>query len=414
MIKKINLLLLLLCSMVTMAQQSTSSPYSFYGIGDIKFKGTAENRLMGSISMFPDSTHVNIQNPAAYPSLNLTTYTVGGSFNSSRLNSFYGNEKAQRTTLDYMAVGIPMKKMGLGFGLIPYSAVGYRIRNTDPDGTIHRYNATGGLNKVFVGFGYKINNNLSLGADLQYNFGRIETVGIEKIPEVQLGSQEVNTSDLSGVNFDLSLMYKRKINSKIDGYASLILSPQSNLTSKNTRVVSTVLYSDVFDPQNYDVFDPIYSKNTIKLPAKATIGFGAGHAKKWMLGTEFTFQQTSKFGNRYNDIQNVEYKNAFRYSLGGYYIPNYASFSNYLKKITYRGGFRYEDTGMKINNETIRDYAFSAGMGLPLGGAFSNLNLGVEYGRRGTAKALLIEENYTNVILSVSLNDRWFIKRKYD
>lgn len=414
MIKKINLLLLLLCATVTIAQQSTSSPYSFYGIGDIKFKGTAENRLMGSISVFPDSTHVNIQNPAAYPSLNLTTYTVGGSFNSSRLNSFYGNEKAQRSTLDYMAVGIPMKKMGLGFGLIPYSAVGYRIRNTDADGTVHRYNATGGLNKVFVGFGYKINANLSVGADLQYNFGRIETVGIEKIPEAQLGSQEVNTSDLSGVNFDLSLMYKRKINSKLDGYASLILSPQSNLTSKNTRVVSTVLYSDVFDPQNYDVFDPIYSNNTIKLPAKATIGFGAGRSKKWMLGTEFSFQQTSKFGNRYNDIQNVEYKNAFRYSLGGYYIPNYASFSNYFKKITYRGGFRYEDTGMKINNETIRDYAFSAGLGLPLGGAFSNLNLGVEYGRRGTAKALLIEENYTNVILSVSLNDRWFIKRKYD
>jgi len=69
---------------------------------------------------------------------------------------------------------------------------------------------------------------------------------------------------------------------------------------------------------------------------------------------------------------------------------------------------------MEIKNETIRDYAFTAGLGLPLGGTFSNLNLGVEYGRRGTAKALLIEENYTNVILSLSLNDRWFIKRKYD
>jgi hypothetical protein len=51
---------------------------------------------------------------------------------------------------------------------------------------------------------------------------------------------------------------------------------------------------------------------------------------------------------------------------------------------------------------------------LPLGGAFSNANVGVEFGKRGTKKASLIEENYTNLLLSLSLNDRWFIRRKYD
>lgn len=414
MIKKINLALFLLFSIVTIAQQSTSSPYSFYGIGDVRFKGTAENRLMGGVSVFPDSIHVNIQNPASYASLNLSTYTVGGSFNSTRLNSYYGNEKAQRSTLDYLAVGIPMKKMGFGFGLIPYSSVGYRIKNKDAQGVVNRYNASGGLNKVFLGFGYKVNPNFKVGADIHYNFGNVETIGIEKIPDVQLGTQEVNTSELSGVNINLSAMYQRKINAKIDVYGSLVYTPESNLSSKNTRVNSTVLYSEIFDPQNVDESAAIESRNTIKMPTKIAFGFGVGQSKKWMLGNELTFQQSSKFGNRYNDLVNVKYKNAFKYSIGGYYIPNYTSFSNYLKKITYRGGFRYEQTGMVIKNESINDYAFTAGLGLPLGGAFSNLNIGVEYGRRGTAKALLIEENYTNVVMSLSLNDRWFIKRKYD
>jgi hypothetical protein len=414
MIKKINLAFFLLFSIVTIAQQSTSSPYSFYGIGDVRFKGTAENRLMGGVSVFPDSIHVNIQNPASYANLNLSTYTVGGSFNSTRLNAFTANEKAQRATLDYLAVGIPLKKMGFGFGLIPYSAVGYRIRNEDALGVVNRYSASGGLNKVFLGFGYKINPNFSLGADIHYNFGNVETIGIEKIPDVQLGSQEINTSELSGANVNFSAMYQRKINAKINIYGSLVYSPESNLNSKNTRINSTVLYSDLFDPQNVDESEAIESRNTIKMPTKIAIGFGIGQSKKWMLGNELTFQQSSKFGNRYNDIVNVKYKNAFKYSVGGYYIPNYTSFSNYLKKITYRGGFRYEQTGMVIKNESINDYAFTAGLGLPLGGAFSNLNVGVEYGRRGTAKALLIEENYTNVVLSLSLNDRWFIKRKYD
>ena len=66
MIKKISVALFLLFSIVSLAQQGTSSPYSFYGIGDIRFRGTAENRLMGGISVFPDSIHINIQNPASY------------------------------------------------------------------------------------------------------------------------------------------------------------------------------------------------------------------------------------------------------------------------------------------------------------------------------------------------------------
>jgi hypothetical protein len=51
---------------------------------------------------------------------------------------------------------------------------------------------------------------------------------------------------------------------------------------------------------------------------------------------------------------------------------------------------------------------------LPLGGTFSNLNIGVEYGQKGTTKANLVRENYTNVVMSLSLNDKWFVKRKYD
>jgi hypothetical protein len=100
--------------------------------------------------------------------------------------------------------------------------------------------------------------------------------------------------------------------------------------------------------------------------------------------------------------------------LGGFWIPNYNTFSNYFEKITYRAGFRYENTGLVIQGQTIKDYALSAGFGLPLGGTFSNLNMGVEYGRKGTTKANLVQENYTNVVMSLSLNDKWFVKRKYD
>ncbi len=421
MIKKLSVALILLFSITSFAQQGTSSPYSFYGIGDIRFRGTVENRLMGGVSIFPDSLHINIMNPASYSSLKMSTYTAGGTAKYSKFNSFSGNEKAQRVTLDYVAVAIPFKKFGFGFGLIPYSSVGYRIRNesnavinSETITTTKRYEGTGGLNKVFLGFGYRINDNLSVGGDFSYDFGRIETRNIQKISDLEFGTQEFNTSELSGVTVNLSAIYRRKLNSKLDVFGSLIYTPESKLQSKNSRVISSVLYSDFFDPQDVDQLDEIKNSNTITLPSKITFGVGIGQSKKWMLGSELTFQQGSKFGNRTDDIANVIYRDVVKYSLGGYFIPNYSSFSNYLKKITYRGGVRYENTGMTINNQNLKEYAVSLGLGLPLGGVFSNANIGVEFGKRGTSRALLIEENYTNVLLSLSLNDRWFIRRKYD
>jgi len=414
MLKKISVFFLLLFSTFSFAQQATSSPYSFYGIGDVRFKGTVENRLMGSIAIFADSLHLNIQNPASYSSLKMTTYTVGAAFNSAKENSFFGNEKSQRSTLDYMAVGIPLGRSGIGFGLIPYSSVGYRIQKRDGSENVRKYLGSGGLNKVFVGYGYKVNENWRVGADINYNFGKIETKNISKLVELQYGAQELNTSGLSGLNFNLAAMYEHKISTKLHLFSSLMYAPESKLKSKNERILSSVLYTETFDPIDVDRLEAEKTSSTLIIPSKVTFGIGLGEKRKWSFGAEITYQESSKFENRLNDVSNVEYKNVFKYSFGGSIIPNYNAFSNYFKKITYRGGFRYENTGMVIKNESIRDYAMTAGFGLPLGGAFSNLNIGVEYGRRGTAKALLVEENYTNVIMSLSLNDRWFVKRKYE
>jgi hypothetical protein len=51
---------------------------------------------------------------------------------------------------------------------------------------------------------------------------------------------------------------------------------------------------------------------------------------------------------------------------------------------------------------------------MPLTGTFSNVNIGLEFGKRGTTAANLVEENYANVSVSFSLNERWFEKRKFN
>ncbi|KAB1156769.1 hypothetical protein [Flavobacterium luteum] len=416
MIRKFILPLFLLFSIVSFAQNGSASPYSFFGVGDVKFKGTHEISAMGGVAILPDSIHINLQNPASYASIKLSTFTIGGTFNATKFNSNTANEKAQRSSLDYLAVALPMKKFGLSFGLIPYSTVGYKVKTEDVANNISKqYTGDGGLNKAFLGLGYQITPRLSIGTELAYNFGRIETNNIRYLLTAQKnGSQETNVSEMSGLTINFGAMYNAKVNKNTNFYSAITFTPQSNLSSNNQRDIFSIRYVDDFTSIPIDYLDTQTSKTTIKLPSKYSFGVGLGQSKKWLVGSEVTFQGSNTFSNRLSVANNVKYENAVKYSLGGFYIPNYNSFTSYFKKVTYRGGFRYENTGLVINDESIKDYAFTGGVGLPLGGTFSNLNLGVEIGRRGTAKANLVEENYVNVMISLSLNDKWFVKRKYD
>lgn len=415
MIKKIIASTCLLLTLVSFAQDGTSSPYSFYGIGDVRFKGTVESRSMAGIAIEPDSIHINLQNPAGFSNLKLTTFTIGGTYKTTKLKTSNENASARRTTLDYLAIGLPLGKLGFGFGLIPFTSVGYKIQvvATDVTQNSKRFNGTGGLNKAFLGFGYKLAKNLSVGLDAQYNFGKIETNNLEFRPFVPIGSRELNTAELSGINFDLGLMYQSKVNKKTTFYSSLTYSPESTLVSQNTRNISTVRFNSSFDIQIVDELENQKNSTNLKLPSKLSIGAGFGENKKWLLGAEITLQNEGGLANNYNAIANATYEKATKFSLGGYFLPNYNSFTSYAKRIVYRGGLKYEKTGLIINSESINDIGLTLGVGLPLTGSFSNVNIGFELGKKGTTAANLVQENYANLSVSFSFNDKWFVKRKF-
>ena len=93
-------------------------------------------------------------------------------------------------------------------------------------------------------------------------------------------------------------------------------------------------------------------------------------------------------------------------------MPSFDTFAKYRQRITYRFGGYLTDTGMIVQNQPIEESGITFGVGLPLSGTFSNLNLNVGVGQRGTTQGGLIEEQFVKFSLGLSLNDRWFIKRK--
>jgi hypothetical protein len=79
----------------------------------------------------------------------------------------------------------------------------------------------------------------------------------------------------------------------------------------------------------------------------------------------------------------------------------------------YRFGIKSEKKSIIVNNLPINQFSLNLGVGLPLSG-LSKANLGFEFGQIGEENNLIVKENYWSIRLGLSLNDIWFIRRKYN
>lgn len=403
------------------AQNGTISPYSYFGIGDTRTSGTIDNRMMGGLQMYGDSIHINLRNPAAYSKLKLTTYTAGITHREFRLRDNFDTQRTSVTNLDYLAVGLPIaKNAGIGFGIQPYTSVGYDLvtesTNAAQDTVRNVFTGQGGLNRVFVSLGFQPVKNVAIGATANFNFGTLEYSRTETTEGVQLGTLDSRESRINGFDLNLGGTYTPKIG-KYTLFTHVGVDTQINLVSENSRTIGSFSQTqgqiEVFD---VDLESQNLKNTELKIPTRSTFGLGFGEERKWFIGGEYSMQELSTFENTFLGQDNVTYADATSMALGGYYVPNFAALSGIFNRITYRAGLRYDQSGLVVNGKEINNFGITFGFGIPIVGTgtdrFSNLNLGFELGRRGTRAADLLEESYLNVSIGLSLNDRWFIKRK--
>lgn len=391
---------------------------------------------MGGLSIYNDSIHVNLRNPASYTGPNLMVFknetrpvkfTVSGSYNDLKLKGQSSSADASTTTFNYMAFNFPIGRFGVGLGILPFTSVGYKLESTreEDDLVDNRYRGEGGLNKAFAGLGYRLTDNINIGVDLSYNFGNTQNSVIAFIYDeegnpIQYQTRENNRSDLSGLSTNFGITYTSMINETLEFTSSLTYSPKSTLTSNNARSISTINYISATDQEivvntiEVDLDEQNLKSTDLSLPSRLAFGAGLGKPRKWFVGAEYTRRNTSEFSNPIFAIEEANFVDANGIAVGGFFIPDYNSFSKYWKRMTYRAGIHFENTGLNIKGEDINEFGMSFGVGLPVGMYFSNANLGIEFGKRGTTDQNLIQENFINFQISLSLNDRWFEKRKYD
>lgn len=429
MIKRIIFFITALVSIQAFSQRSSSSPYSIFGVGEEFGTRTVEQISMGGIGVAYSSNHyLNFINPAALSELRYATYAFGMLHNDLRVKDANTNQNSGTTSLSYFSFGVPISQnAGIVAGMQPTSAVGYSLINNIVDGDgnivdITTFTGEGAVNRLYGGIGAKLFKGFSLGIEVDFLFGNIENNVSNRRQDVALGTKNVEDARIRGGSIKVGAQYKTKIKKDIDLTVGAAVKLSNRLRAKGEEYLYSFTQGAFGGEIPRDTLSATSLRGNLERPLETVVGIGLGKQNKWYAAVDYQFQDALiPTGYLNESAQSLRYGNSSRVSLGGFYLPKFNSISSYWERVTYRAGFKYQKTGLLVNGipngttfTAIDDFGISFGLGLPLGNRLSNVNVGFEYGKRGSTDNGLLQENYLNLRLSLSLNDLWFRKRQID
>lgn len=430
MYKRINYIttiLILVCGFGAQAQVTTSSPYSAYGLGNIKGSLLPQLRAMGGISTAVNKVtgfnYINMQNPASYGGITLTTIDIGMSAGLTNLSNNSLSQTSFNSTFDHLAFAVPVsRRSAISFGVMPYSDLGYSYKNTSMVDTLsvdQLYQGEGGLSKAYFGYGHRFGDHLRIGGNVEYIFGNLQTTRATEFATAgAINSKLQNKNSVGGLNYSYGIQYDFNI-----GKSTLITLGYSGSTSgkvsSSQSFFATQYTRDVNGNEDVALDTLSYvdrGKSNITLPLTHNFGISIQQNDKWMVGADFRMSKWS--ATSINNV-NSNLQDSWGASLGGQFTPDFTSYNSYFKRVDYRLGVNYDKTYIKIKNTDIKQMGASLGFGFPLptangGSAFYKINFTTEVGQRGTLDNNLVKEKFINFHLGFTLNDTWFRKYRVD
>ena len=403
--------LLMFGTVATIAQNSTNSPYTRYGYGDLANRSFGAGRSMGGIGIgLRSSSQINPMNPASYSSIDSMTFLFdfGASVHASFYNDHTNKQHNWNGNVDYMAMEFPLlKRAAMSVGLLPFSHVGYQygeIKTSDDD---IRYKETfegiGGLNLLYTGLSIELwKKRLSIGSNINYIFGAISH--ISKAEYYSTNSTIVTGSTvykLKDVLFDFGLQYAHPLSKTDKMILGLTYTPGKQLKNEKYEMITNS--SEI-----------VLNDTTIDLRSDYPNSYGAGvsyvSSNKFIAAVDVSFQEWSKASfigepDRFNDRLKV--------AAGFELIPNLYS-RPYLNRVRYRAGLGYTNSYIKALGNSYKEYCATVGAGFPISDARSFVNFSLEYVTVRPDIKTMIKENYFKVTLSYTFNEYWFFKRKVD
>jgi len=415
MIKQSTLFILLILLLLpdAQSQNSTSSPLSILGFGEIEMRDFGRTTGMGSVGIgYQSENFLNRRNPAGLNAIDTLRFILDVTA-GMKLSEFFTSTRKGRTvdfTFKSLAIGVRLsKKWTSSVGLCPYSNVGFQMnRQEQIPGTTEIadavYSGNGGVNNFYWANAYELFHGFSLGVTSSYLFGNYTHNAEEDIITIN------NTYQVGKLNFNFGAQYSHWFGQHtnitlggIYGYESKMAIEHKLMVTSNNSIERNQRQPDV---KSY-------------IPELYGAGFSIVRNKKaaeWVFAADYQFQNWSVDRSRYKTLT---YSDSHIYSVGLQLTPNKNRAENRLHIMRFHLGACYNQSYLKVNGYQLEDYSVSLGVGLPFynyrtGGSLSYVNVAVNIGESGTGQRGGISERYILLSVNLSLIERWFAKQRWE
>ena len=390
----------------------TISPYSRYGYGEWQSLSFSANQSMGGLGYgMRSNKSINAMNPASYTAIDSLTFMLdlgvsgivdGFESTSASSTQFNGN-------LDYVAIQVPLAKFAaLSFGISPLTTVGYGYSFIDKKLTYgyadtitvkQAFTGTGGMTQVYLGVSFDILDRVAVGVNGHYVFGNIQHNREITFPNNQLYAPTIQKEALyiSAWLCDVGIQYHQPIGEDDE----LVIGATYSLQLPMQNRYEIMTYTNELE---------IIEDNTLAFDYPQMIGGGVSYLwnKRLLIGADVSWQNFADA--RYYGKTN-QMNNRFVYALGAQYTHALGG-KRYIDNMDFRIGANYANSYINIDNKSYDKWAITWGVGFPLPNTLTKLNLHMEYGQQGSIQQQGLLERYYKIGIGVSLNERWFVKRK--
>lgn len=407
-----SFIVLFLCSVQGMSA-ANGSVYSRYGFGEISMTSSVRALSLGSTgTALPSEGYIDQNNPATLGSITRTL--INGSYQYRRYDANDGTATSILNAGGFLSVALafPIYKpygIALAMGLSPASSVAYNFDITDTysSGSINQaLNGRGGLTALQMSLSCAPMADLALGATMNYLFGSIKDEHTLTYPDASFYASDLTTTtELHGFAFHIGALQS--------GLDKLLgLSDSKHLSLGATLYTGGTLSSSASQISKLSTADTTITIGNQNVEIPFGISAGVAYEKNGIIYTgDVNLQQWSGIA-MYHLLPN-ETQNSMRAGFGIEIKPGKEFIETYWGQVAYRLGGYARQTNLRLNGQSINEYFATAGIGLPLGND-ARLNIGLEYGIRGTTSSLLVKDNILRLTLSISAGDIWFLQSEIE
>lgn len=400
--------------------QHIYSPYTVIGIGELNGRGLSNHAAMGDVGIAtPTSWHINNINPALLVHNKLTVFEIGVEGENRKVSNSFNTVKVGTGGFKYLTFAFPIipGKWTSNIGLMPYSAVNYDfssrqdVAGTNVDAIID-FEGSGGLNQVYFSNGYEIMPGLSVGLRLEYIFGLIEETTATRLEGEGLTQQfptgYYGKTNYSGFTAGIGVAHRKILNETDALNFGLTYDVGSSIDGTRLERIQYTIGSGNAVPGDTLVNN---LNDSYRLPSEIGIGFSWQKLNKLTLGIDIKrsiWESNAGFAD-----DNEQYQSTWMVGLGFEITPKYNDVNSYFKRVKYRFGVNLSQAPFIVDGKTLNDFGINFGWSLPVKGV-SAVNMSFKYGQRGSASGSLVKEQYFKFVLGATINDRWFVRRKYN